>query len=250
MKQDIMLEINKHWASVLRCSLAQVSMPGISIVPKASAAETVQEEILIVKSRLCSIIEVPITLVDQILPALNKIPRLVGVSAKRLVPLLDQDLFELELRERCCDFYAGNGIFLTTYLKSDCVICPVLIKNLPFQMDWTGSDRLRSESGLDKQDTQALGCFIGNDLQAAATISLAGKRIMQVEIFSDQDHLKKEVLQALLSEVSRRAAVQDKILRIRCRIQDENTLSFLNVSGFSKLHTLESLVVCLPEPVI
>ena len=247
MKQDIMLEINKHWAGVLRCSLAQISMPGISIVPKASAAEIVQEEILILKSRLCSIIEVPITWVDLVLPALHKIPRLVGVSAKRLVPLLDQGLFELNLQERFYDLYAGNGVSLAQVPQNGCVVRPVLEKDFPFEKNLTKSARLSLESGIVNQNRQALGCFFGDNLQVAAITSLAGKKIMNIEIFSDQNHINQEALQSLLSEISRKAAAQEKILRVRCRTQDEKLLLLLNISGFSKMHTLESLVVYVPE---
>ena len=250
MKQDIMLEINKHWAGVLRCSLAQVSMPGISIVPKASAEKMVQEEVLIVKSRLCSIVEVPQAWVDLILPALHKIPRLVGVSAKRLLPLLDHNLFELSLQERYYDFYAGNEVSLAQYASNDSEVLPVLEEDILFEEISQKSERLFSESGMVNESRQALGCFIGKNLQAAARISLAGRKIMHVEIFSAQNPTQKRVLETLLAEISRKAAEQDKILRVRCRAQEENKFSFLNVSGFYKMHTLESLVVRVPEAVL
>ena len=107
-----MLEIQKYWAHALNCNMAQVCMPGISIVPMSENVGIGEKKITIVKSRLNSVLLVPEEMLSQVRPAIEKIPRLIGVSAKRLTALIDPLELQLEPAEKDYIYYLEPGASL------------------------------------------------------------------------------------------------------------------------------------------
>ena len=244
---NMMQIINNYWAKTLSCDLYQIASPGISIVSKPEPDLDQPGTIFIFKGRYASVLNVPTSYIDYVVPVVKKIPRLIGVSGKRLMALIRSDHISVRLRYSYYDYYLPSSNFLLHHPGDGFSIRKLSQKDIGSLK--TLLSRYQPEEITDLKisfdDPAVYGCFDNHseELIAVASLSPVDGIIAEVRVLTDHSYRRKGIGKAVVSALCEWGLERDYVLRFQSQPGNESASALARGIGFVKCHTLESLDV-------
>ncbi|MCJ7625027.1 MAG: hypothetical protein MUO76_16120 [Anaerolineaceae bacterium] len=244
-QQTMMQVINRYWAQKLNCDEVQIASPGISIVPKIDKTRLNSDSIFIFKGRFASVLKVPEFYIGFVIPAVNNIPKLVGVSGKRLMALIRSEHLSVNLQSIFYDYYLPLSNFRVHHPDNNFVIRRLSVE------DRGSLNALFCEcrpeeveiADISLNDPAVFGCYNAKGLVSVASSLLINEAIADVKFLTHPANRGKGLGKSVLSALCEWGMDQGYIMRFHGCPGNSSAAGLVRGIGFMKYHTLENLEV-------